>query len=164
VPIGPDTFATRRHLPHFVKRDRTLFVTFSTLDRRVLSPDARTIALECCVHDHERTYWLHTAIVMPDHVHMLFTPFEEWGLPRIMKRVKGNSARLINKAAGQRGVVWQGESFDRVLRSDEDVTKKGEYIAANPVRAGLVTDPRDYPWLWQQWRTGNPACPPSRRP
>ena len=162
MPIGPDTFTTRRHLPHFAKRDRTLFVTFTTLERHILPPEARTIALDCCIHDHEITYWLHTAIVMPDHVHMLFTPFEEWGLPKIMRRVKGNSARLINKAAGKRGTVWQDESFDRVLRSDEDVTKKGEYIAANPVRAGLVTHPEDYPWLWQQWRTGNPACPASR--
>jgi REP element-mobilizing transposase RayT len=159
VPIGPDTFATRRHLPHFAKRDRTLFVTFTTLGRRILTYRARTIALDCCVHDHELTYWLHTAVVMPDHVHMLFTPFDEWGLAKIMRRVKGNSARLINRTGGTRGAVWQDESFDRTLRSNEDVRKTGEYIAANPVRAGLVAKPEDYPWLWQEWRTGNPACP-----
>jgi REP element-mobilizing transposase RayT len=96
---------------------------------------------------------------MPDHVHLLFTPHEDWSVAKIMRRVKGNSARLINKAAGTRGAVWQDESFDRTLRSDEDVWKKGEYIAANPVRAGLVTKPEDYQWLWQQWRTGNSACP-----
>jgi REP element-mobilizing transposase RayT len=118
----------------------------------VLPGDARTIALDCCVHDHRVTYWLQTAIVMPDHVHMLFAPYGEWSIARIMRRVKGVSARLINKLLSRRGPLWQDESFDRILRSDEDVRKKGEYIAANPVRAGLVATPEEYPWLWLQWR------------
>jgi REP element-mobilizing transposase RayT len=156
VPVRDDTYATRRHLPHLAKRDRTYFVTFATRDRFVLPPAARQIVLDCCVHDHDVTYWLHTAIVMPDHVHMLFVPIEEWSLDRIMRRVKGVSARLINQELQRRGPLWQDESFDRILRSDEDVSRKGEYIANNPVRKGLVATPAEYPWLW---RTGNPACP-----
>ena len=153
VPIGADTFATRRHLPHFAKAGRTLFVTFSTIGRSELSPEARTIAFDCCLHDHELTHWLDTLVVMPDHVHMLFTLFDDWSLAASMRRVKGNSARRINLATASRGRVWQDESFDRTLRSSEDVRMKGEYVAANPVRAGFVARPEDYPWLWQQWRT-----------
>ena len=123
-------------------------------------PDAaRQVVLDCCVHDHGVTYWLHTAIVMPDHVHLLFVPMGDWTLDRILRRVKGVSARRVNQRLGRSGALWQSESFDRILRSGEDVQKKGEYIANNPVRKGLVTAPQDYPWLWQEWRTGNPACP-----
>ena len=68
-----------------------------------------------------------------------------------MRRIKGVSARQINQLFGRRGSLWQDESFDRVLRSDEDVYKKGEYIAQNPVRAGLAQTPEDYKWLWRQW-------------
>jgi len=157
VPVGDDTFAYRRHLPHLAKSDRTYFVTFATRDRFVLPPAARQMALDCCVHDNDVTYWLHTAIVMPDHVHMLFVPVDDWTLDRILRRVKGVSARLINQHLQRKGPLWQDESFDRILRSDEDVTRKGEYIANNPVRKGLVATPAEYPWLW--WRTGNPACP-----
>ncbi|HEX8253323.1 MAG TPA: transposase [Thermoanaerobaculia bacterium] len=101
------------------------------------------------------TYWLHTAVVMPDHVHLLFVPLDGWTLDRILRRVKGVSARLINRELQRRGAVWQAESFDRILRSDEDVTRKGEYIANNPVRAGLAATPEEYEWLWSWWRRGD---------
>ncbi len=64
---------------------------------------------------------------------------------------------MINEYLGRRGPLWEEESFDRILRSDEDVNRKGEYIANNPVRARIVASPEDYPWLWQQWRTAEPT-------
>ncbi|HEY8849067.1 MAG TPA: transposase, partial [Thermoanaerobaculia bacterium] len=128
-------------------------VTFCTLERRVLTPNQRDIALNCCVHDHRITYWLHCAVVMPDHVHMIFTPYD-FQLPVIMKRVKGVSARFINAADRTSGVVWQGESFDHILRSDEDLMTKAEYVCNNPVRAGLVASIDDYRWIWRSWIEG----------
>jgi hypothetical protein len=46
------------------------------------------------------------------------------------------------------GAVWQEESFDHVLRSNESFEQKLEYIRQNPVRAGLVSRPEEYRWLW----------------
>jgi hypothetical protein len=46
------------------------------------------------------------------------------------------------------GPVWQEESFDHVLRSDESLKEKREYIRPNPVRKGLVMQPEEYRWLW----------------
>jgi len=151
--IGADTFAQRRHLPHLQKRGKTYFITFSCF-REVLMPDARTIALRCCVHDHRVTYWMHVAVVMPDHVHLVITPYEEWSLSKILKRVKGNSSRLINAALSRHGSLWQDESFDRIVRDSEDLQKKCEYIAQNPVRAGLCECVEDYEWLWREWVEG----------
>lgn len=91
---------------------------------------------------------------MPDHVHMLMTPYEEWRLPRIMGRVEGVSAHLINAALGRRGTVWQREPFDHIIRSDETRREKGEYIVMNPVRKGLVDHPDDYPWIYRSWIEG----------
>jgi len=171
VPIGTDTHATRRHLPHLEKDDRTYFVTFATAQRFVLAEEARDIALACCVHDHRLTFWLHAAVVMPDHVHILFSPYEEWSLDRIMKRIKGVSSRRINLIMNRRGTLWQDESFDRILRSTEDVRRKSDYIAENPVRKGIVENVEDYRWLWREWvddgereRTGRIACPPLSSP
>jgi putative transposase len=155
MPILDDTFATRRHLPHLEKRDKTYFVTFSTQLRRELPPKARTVALRCCLHDHQVTYWLDVVVIMPDHVHMVFTPYEEWSLSEILKRVKGNSSRLINLTLGRKGPLWQDESFDRIVRQSEDLQEKCEYIAQNPVRAGLCDNADEYPWLWREWVDGN---------
>jgi REP element-mobilizing transposase RayT len=154
VAVGFDTFAYRRRLPHLVRAGKTLFVTFSTEGRGVLTPDERTIVLNSCVHDHLLTMFLHCAVVMPDHVHLLFDAYEEWSLAQILRRIKGNSARQINTLRNIRGSVWQHESFDHLLRSDEALQQKAEYICMNPVRAGLADCVEDYPWLWREWIEG----------
>ena len=46
------------------------------------------------------------------------------------------------------GPVWQEESFDHVLRSDESLKEKCEYIRQNPVRKGLVMRREEYRSLW----------------
>jgi hypothetical protein len=43
-----------------------------------------------------------------------------------------------------KGKVWQDESFDHVLRSDESLAAKMAYVAENPVRAGLVKASAEY--------------------
>jgi REP element-mobilizing transposase RayT len=147
VPVGDDTHAWRRDLPHLQKVDKAYFVTFCTKDRAELTPSERDEVLAACVWGHERQYWLITVIVMPDHVHLLFVAYQEFSLPRIVQRIKSVSAHKVH-----RGTLWQRESFDRILRSDEDVQKKAEYIAANPVRAGLVWSTDEYPWIWRASR------------
>ena len=143
----------RRRLPHYQRDDRPLFVTFRTLKCLLLTPEARTLALQHCLHDHGRTIQLHAAVIMPDHVHLLFTALrdsEGWtfALPEILRAIKGSSARSINKLSGRLGPVWQDESFDHVLRGNESLRETVEYIRQNPVRKGLVTKLEDYRWLW----------------
>jgi REP element-mobilizing transposase RayT len=115
---------------------------------------ARQITLDCCLHEHESTIDLNVVVVMPDHVHLIFTPLidrelcELVSLRRVTKAIKGASAHLINRRLGRSGTVWQEESFDRVLRCSEKLDEKVEYVVDNPVRRGLVASPSDYPWLW----------------
>ena len=90
---------------------------------------------------------------MPDHVHLLFTVLTKGGaeplLYQILGDIKSASVHNINKALGRSGRVWMNESFDRMPRYG-DFEKYYEYIIMNPVRAGLVTNPDDYEWLWYQ--------------
>ena len=79
---------------------------------------------------------LHAAVIMPEHVHLLLTPLrdvEGWPVPlsRILKRIKGTSARSVNRLLRSEGPVWQEESFDHVLRYDESLEEKLEYIRQN---------------------------------
>jgi len=149
VPVGEDTFAYRRSLPHLAKNGKTYFITVRTADHLVLSPAARDIVLKSCLHDHRRLCWLHCVVVMPDHVHLLITPFGNTTLQALMRRMKGASGHEVNRLLGCHGAVWQRESFDHILRGDESLMKKAEYIARNPIRAGLVDRSRDYKWWWR---------------
>lgn len=149
----------RRRLPHLQKEGKTYFVTFSTHERWIIPESLRELVLRHCLYDHERKIYLHGVVVMPDHVHMVFTPLADdeggtYGLAEIMQGVKGASARSINKALGRKGTVWQEDYFDRVLRSCEDAQSKVDYICKNPVRKGLVANEDDYPWLWRVWVEG----------
>jgi putative transposase len=67
-----------------------------------------------------------------------------------MQAIKGASAHRINKLLNRQGKVWQEESFDRALRREEQVQEKLFYILDNPVRAGLVSNPLDYRWVWRR--------------
>jgi REP element-mobilizing transposase RayT len=146
----------RRQLPHLQCDDRQHFVTFCTDRRWVLPNLARSIVLACCLHDNGTKFDLRVAVVMPDHVHMIFTPLvnegemEIYSLAEIMDGVKGASAHKINKALRRKGRLWQPESFDHVLRSSESLDAKIIYLLENPVRAGLVSESTDYAWLWKK--------------
>jgi REP element-mobilizing transposase RayT len=159
----------RRRLPHLQKADADLFITFCTAGRTVLPDEARNLVLEHCLRECGRLAgvarapspakcWgprihLHAVVVMPDHVHILLTPLRDengWPFPLvdILQCLKGATAHRINKLLHTSGPVWEEESFDHVLRSDESWKEKYEYIRENPVVAGLVNTPEQYRWLW----------------
>jgi REP element-mobilizing transposase RayT len=90
-------------------------------------------------------YHLHAYVVMPNHVHILITP--EIFLCRIMRGLKGVSARDANRVLGRSGkVFWQDESYDHWVRSEKEFWKIVSYIENNPVKAGLVSKPEDWRW------------------
>lgn len=149
--------AYRRRLPHFQPPEGgAVFVTFCTLDRWFLPERARDIVVRHCLYDDGTKLWMHGFVVMPDHVHLVFTPLSKraglpYALQEIMSGIKSVSARNINRALGREGSVWQAESFDHVSRREESLRQKVEYICQNPIRAGLVKDESEYPWLWREW-------------
>ncbi len=149
----------RRMLPHYQKAGRALFVTFCKANRIPFTLESRDAILQHCLHDHGKHYDLHAAVVMPDHVHLLLSPLPDengwpYSLPVILKLLKGASARSVNKLSGSCGPVWQEESFDHVLRSQESFEEKLEYLRQNSVRRRLVKSPEDYKWLWVEQTAG----------
>jgi REP element-mobilizing transposase RayT len=155
----PNKGFSRRNLPHLQAEDKTYFVTFTTYRRWHLPESVREIIIRHCLHDHNTKLHVHGVIVMPDHVHMVFTLLRDktgttFGISEIMNGIKGSSAHSINRLLKRKGHVWQDESFDYILRSEEKMESKVEYICQNPVRKGLVKKVDDYPWLWREWVEG----------
>ena len=146
----------RRRLPHLQCDNKPHFVTFCTDRRWILPATVRSLVLDSCLHDNGKKLDLKVAVVMPDHVHLIFTPLVDYGamevcsLAEIMDAIKGASAHRINKMLGRYGRVWQAESFDHVLRSSEGLDAKVQYLLDNPVRRGLASQWNEYPWLWRK--------------
>ncbi len=138
---------TRRNLPHWQLTGRTYFITFRVTTGQ-LSSDERKIVLDHIRSGHQRFYDLIAAVVILDHTHVLLKPNDGMDLGRIMKGIKGVSARLINQLRNATGQVWLDESFDRIIRDQAEHDEKLAYMIHNPAKAELVPDGWDYPWLF----------------
>ena len=89
-------------------------------------------------------YRLHSYVVMPNHVHLLVTPWVKnsaW-----LGSLKGYTAYRANQILGRRGVFWQDESYDHLVRDGREFRRIQGYIEYNPVAAGLVSGPEAFPW------------------
>jgi putative transposase len=125
------------------------FLTFCTLDRCVAFANDESVALVLAQFRRTAHTWSFAILAycfMPDHVHLLI----EGGSPdadlkRLAKRLKQGSAQTWVFRRGHR--LWQEGYYDRVLRAEDDAKRVARYILGNPVRAGLVACPRDYPYL-----------------
>jgi REP element-mobilizing transposase RayT len=92
-----------------------------------------------------KRYTLHSYVVMPNHVHILVKPIAE--VSAFMKELKGVTARRANLILERTGnPFWQSEVFDRWSRNDAHFKKIQNYIAMNPVWAGLSKIPEEFPW------------------
>ena len=90
-------------------------------------------------------YNLHSFVVMPNHVHFLVTP--RVPISQMMQSLKRYTARQGNLMLGLTGrPFWQDESFDRVVRDQREFDRIIAYIETNPVKAGLVTAPDEFPF------------------
>jgi len=121
-------------------------------------PEIRKILQECLFRFNEERLRLHAAVIMPNHVHLLLEPLAGNSLPELLKGIKGASSRKINQVSGTTGTkFWMDESYDHIVRSEDQYQHFIQYIAENPVKANLSEDKY---WLYIEGETGIPACDP----
>jgi REP element-mobilizing transposase RayT len=88
--------------------------------------------VESALHHFDRNrYELRDCVVMPNHVHAIVTPWQENSLSAIVQSWKSFTAHKINALLGRRGVFWQKESFDHIVRSADSLERFRDYIEAN---------------------------------
>ena len=146
LPDMPDLKITRRNLPHWMAEGVTYYVTFR-LRQGSLSADEIVLVLDHIKAGRQRFYRLTAAWVMPDHVHIVLAPSDGLSLSAVMKGIKGVSARKINSCRGTSGPIWQDESWDRIVRDEDELHEKLNYMLLNSAKAGLTDDP----WTYCGW-------------
>ncbi len=156
---------SRRNLPHFERPWGKYMVTFTTLDRDILSEAERTIVVDSILHARKiGQIHLYAACVMPDHVHLLIEPQVKsydtdskpvfFSLTEILQPIKSVTShtilkhRRIDRNNDNIEHLWEKEWFDRLIRSESDLIEKYEYILGNPVVEKLVENSPDYAWTW----------------
>lgn len=84
-------------------------------------------------------------LFMPDHCHIILEGKTESADTLLaMGRFKQHSGYWLYR--NLRGVQWQKDFYDHIIRTDDATRKHVEYVLQNPVRKGLVTNWKEYPY------------------
>jgi REP-associated tyrosine transposase len=128
-------------------RDRFFFVTTNLArDTRPLTATECDLILTVLAGQRKLgELFLFGYAVMPTHVHLILYPHNR-DLVRIMRNFKSKTGYEIRRARGGHGSFWQERYFDTIIRRVRNFWTKLEYIHRNPVEAGLVKNPEDWPW------------------
>lgn len=89
---------------------------------------------------------VHAFVLMTNHIHLLVTPTDESGVSRMMQSLGRNYVRYINLMYQRTGTLWEGRFKSSLVASDHYFFVVSRYIELNPVRAGMVGLPGEYPW------------------
>jgi REP element-mobilizing transposase RayT len=87
----------------------------------------------------------HAWCLMPNHVHLLIETRQP-NLGRGMHLVHGLYAQIFNTRYARVGHLFQSRFGSRVVRDELEFARVAEYIAENPVAAGLCDSREDWPW------------------
>ena len=89
---------------------------------------------------------LHEYVVMPDHFHLIITPAYEHSIEKCGQFVKGNFSIRAGRELNFKREIWQGGFKHHRIMDARDYENHRSYIWNNPVKAGLVARPEDWPY------------------
>jgi len=101
-------------------------------------PEAAEIVADSLSHFDGERYLLGDLVAMPNHVHLLVMLFLGTQLPGQCYSWKKYTAGKVNELLGRKGHFWQTESYDRIVRDQEELEHYRKYIAADPRNARLT--------------------------
>ncbi len=166
-----------RNLPHWQNPGSIYFITFKTYKGLILDDHSKQIIYDNIIHYNRIKYQLLSFVIMPDHIHIILQPNEiksgEYvNLSEIMQALKGFASKQIIKYLTQLSLtefniaqsaniqtqtgaselplkhIFQAESFDRIIRNDDELYEKMNYILNNPVKRELVKNGYEYEWYY----------------
>ena len=91
-------------------------------------------------------FLLYCYALMPNHIHLVLETAQGGSISKIMQKLNTSYAVYMNKRRNRTGHLFQGRFFSRVVNKDNYLLELSRYVHLNPVKAGLVNKPEDYPW------------------
>src|SRR5258706_3286643 len=89
---------------------------------------------------------IHAYVLMTNHVHLLLSGDRSDAPSALMKHLGQRYVQTFNRKHGRTGSLWEGRFRSSIVDSDGYLLRCQRYIEMNPIRAGMVTRPDDYPW------------------
>jgi putative transposase len=136
--------------PHFLKIPNVASIVADQIHE--LDGEFYDLITYCIMSNHVHIL-VDTSLQLPDDFTMVnFEHIEFEPLDRIMKRIKGASARFANLELNRTGsTFWQKESYDRFVRTERELNNTIAYILNNPVKANLVSKWDEFPFTFLKY-------------
>ena len=117
-------------------------------------PEIAGLVEKALLFRHDNDYELNAWVLMPNHLHVLFTVR---GVPmsRTVENWKKFTAHEANKLLQRHRKFWADDYWDTYMRDDAHELKTRRYIENNPVKASLVREPQEWPWSSARFRDKN---------
>lgn len=109
-------------------------------------PEIARLVEGALFHFEDIRYRLYAWCVMPNHVHVVIRPMNEYSLSVILHGWKSFTANQANRILGRRGPFWLREYFHRMIRDRDHFENAVGYAERNAVVAGLCARPEDWPY------------------
>jgi putative transposase len=135
---------------------RIFFATTNTsMGKRVLQSERNAGLLIDVLRSlvAERRFQLHDFVIMPDHVHLLIEVSNDMTIEKAMQLIKGRFSHCLSHELGYKGEVWQRGFTEVQVMNRESFEMHREYIAQNPVKAGIATSADNFPFCYRYLAT-----------
>lgn len=113
---------------------------------RLRDPEIASLVQDALLHFDGERYRLLAWCVMPNHVHVVAEMLEGHALSDVVKSWKSFTGRQANAHLGRSGAFWETDYFDRYMRDEAHLLRTISYVENNPLKAGLVSEPAEWPW------------------
>ena len=133
------------------------FFTVNLLDRRqaLLVDHIEALRDAVAVTQTKHAFTIDAFVVLPDHLHAIWQlPPDDSDFSMRWRLIKGRFAKALPKqeqrsavrvARNERG-IWQNRFWEHLIRDEADYARHVEYCYINPVKHGLVSRVRDWPY------------------
>lgn len=131
----------------------TYLLTWVTCGRATLfdePPVVRLVLDNILRAAHEKQFDLVVSCFMPDHLHLIAEGLNDDADLKAFVKLAKQYAGYYYARADERAKLWQHGGHDHIIRDDVDLLDRMRYVVNNPVAAGLVEKPEDYPFLGSQ--------------
>jgi putative transposase len=132
-----------------VSTSRTFFVTTNTSrGKRLLQSDRNANLLIDVLRTNvaAKKFQIHDFVIMPEHVHLLMSVEDATTIEKAVQLIKGGFSYRLKKEFAYVGEIWQRGFSDVRVRDRESFLEHREYIAQNPVKAGIVDSAENFPF------------------
>jgi putative transposase len=97
--------------------------------------------------------------LMPNHYHLLLRPDAEGALAHFVQRLFNSYTQALNRQQGRSGTLFEGRAKSILVDDERYVLALCRYIHLNPVQAGLVSEPGEWPYSnYLEWVGQRPGA------